>query len=59
MPYNNKKQHMNRFFVLCKQMDEMEVKARQVLATLGDFFNEHPPELQWSRDAQLLVSVQV
>ncbi|CAI8058043.1 Serine/threonine-protein phosphatase 2B catalytic subunit gamma isoform [Geodia barretti] len=39
-------------------MDELEIKAREVLATLGDFFNDHPPELQWSRDAQLLASVQ-
>ena len=40
-------------------MDELEMKAWEVLATLGDFFNDHPPELQWSRDAQLLASVQV
>lgn len=40
-------------------MDELQIKAREVLVTLGDFFNDHPPELQWSRDAQLLASVQV
>lgn len=30
-----------------------------MLASLANFFNEHPPELQWSKDAQLLASVQV
>ena len=41
------------------QMDEVQAKAQEVLASLAEFFNDHPPELQWSRDAQLLASVQV
>lgn len=40
-------------------MDELQGRALCVLSTLAEFFNDHPPELQWSRDAQLLASVQV
>ena len=40
-------------------MDPVVEKAKTALRNLSEFFSTHPPELQWSRDAQLLAQVQV
>lgn len=39
-------------------MDTVVEKAKTALRNLSEFFSTHPPEFQWSRDAQLLAQVQ-